>query len=354
MTNSNMYINSNLQKLKYAIKWGIAYTLFYSGILNAYRWLYCKGNVIVLMYHRVLPDLIAQQSFSHEGIIVKAHTFEKQIKFLNKKFRPLSIDEFSENLINKRTFYGYSCLITFDDGWADNYSEAYPILNRYSTPATIFLPIDYIGTKRRFWQEELAELVYRLYQIGPRAIKILEKYQLTSLHERSDSDVRKMIKTFVNQLKSRSSDEINEIINEINLYLYSIDNVNVMDNVDQFMSWDEILEMDRNNISFGSHSKSHSIMTQLSLEDVETELETSKHTIQSVLGHSIISFAYPNGNFNKNIAHLLKASGYEIAFTTVPGRVVDSDDTYSIKRINIHEDTTRNIPMFYCHILGIF
>jgi len=79
-----------------------------------------------------------------------------------------------------------------------------------------------------------------------------------------------------------------------------------------------------------------------------------KQTIQSILGHKIISFAYPNGNFNEDISNLVKATGYHIAFTTMPGKVVNSDDAYSIKRINIHDDITRNIPMFYCHILGIF
>ena len=349
-----MYINLIIQRIKYTIKWCIANTLYYSGILNAYRWLYFKGNVIVLMYHRVLPEPIAQKSFSNEGIIVKSHTFDKQIKFLNKVFRPISIDEFAKSLITKQPFYGYSCLITFDDGWADNFSEAYPILNRYSTPATVFLPVDYIGTDRRFWQEELAELVYILYQQGPKVVEILKKYQLTSLHDRSDANARKMIKAFVNQLKSRNSDEINGIINEIKQSLKTIDKFNVTNNIDRFMTWDEILKMDRNNISFGSHSNSHTIMTHLSLEEVKSELKASKQTIQSILGHKIISFAYPNGNFNEDISNLVKATGYHIAFTTMPGKVVNSDDAYSIKRINIHDDITRNIPMFYCHILGIF
>jgi len=87
--------------------------------------------VPALMYHHVCP---------HPGLVtVSPKTFEEHMAYLaRKKYRALAADEFLEFLQGKRALDGRNVLITFDDGYLDNYVYAYPILQRYGLKATIF------------------------------------------------------------------------------------------------------------------------------------------------------------------------------------------------------------------------
>ncbi len=94
--------------------------------------------VPVLMYHHVCP---------HPGLVtVSPKTFEEHIAYLAcKKYRALAADEFLEFLQGKRALDGRNVLITFDDGYLDNYVYAYPILKRYGLKATIFTITSLMG-----------------------------------------------------------------------------------------------------------------------------------------------------------------------------------------------------------------
>ena len=155
-----------LHKLKYFIKNTIAYLLYYSGILFIIKKYKLNNKSIVLTYHRILPYLDRNKSFSHSAIIVDTQVFEKQIKFLTKNFNIISCNDFSNKLIHNNNFRSSSCLITFDDGWQDNYRNAYPILKKYNVPALIFPATDYINSNKLFWQEAMGHGFYQLFNIN--------------------------------------------------------------------------------------------------------------------------------------------------------------------------------------------
>jgi peptidoglycan/xylan/chitin deacetylase (PgdA/CDA1 family) len=94
--------------------------------------------VPVLMYHHVCPN---------PGLVtVSPETFEEHMVYLaRKKYHALTADEFLEFLQGKRALSGHNVLITFDDGYLDNYVYAYPILQRYGLKATIFAITGLIG-----------------------------------------------------------------------------------------------------------------------------------------------------------------------------------------------------------------
>ena len=88
---------------------------------------------------------------------VTTDTFDRQIQFLKKKFEVVHLEELLSNVLSGRQI-GRHCAITFDDGWLDNYTQAFPILTKYQIPATIFLSTGLIGTNRLFWPEEFSLL----------------------------------------------------------------------------------------------------------------------------------------------------------------------------------------------------
>jgi len=305
------------------------------------------------MYHRVLTNEEFMQSFSNPGIIVNRDTFEKQIKYLTNNFKVLSISQVIDTVDNKHSFTDLSCLITFDDGWYDNYKNALPILQKHDAASLIFLPINYIGTNKLFWQEQLANYIYLICQNEKQAPKLLSKYSLSQVFNRRGDVLRHDIYEFVGALKRLSNREIDEVVNEFKSYIdnsgYTADN-----NVDKYINWDQALEMSHNNVSFGSHAMSHRLLTKLAQKELNSELKQSKEIIEKNLQKPVLSIAYPNGNYNNEVTLSAKEADYKVAFTTESGYFAANEDAYTVKRINMHQAGTANIPLFLCRILQIF
>jgi peptidoglycan/xylan/chitin deacetylase (PgdA/CDA1 family) len=156
----------------------------------------------------------------------------------------------------------------------------------------------------------------------------------------------------VSQSKKYSYDYIEKMISELSAAAGTM--VSNKENHDTFMNWDQIKQMANAGITFGSHTVNHRILTKISAEEAEKEIAESKRNIEDNLKDTVIAFSYPNGNYNKDIIELVKSHGYAVAFSTENGHVSASDDPFTVKRINIHNDVTKNIPMFLSTILGIF
>ena len=121
-----------------------------------------------------------------------------------------------------------------------------------------------------------------------------------------------------------------------------------------FINWDEIRLMAKNGISFGSHGKSHAILTRLDKTEIEKETLESKARIEEMLGEPIISFSYPNGDYSGDVMDIVRNSGYRAAFSTESGTHSVDDNPYRIRRINIHGDMTSSIPMFLARVVGLW
>lgn len=103
-----------------------------------------RAKVVVLAYHRVSED--------PTSLCVKLDAFNKQLSFLSRRrFRNLSLNEYLNRLSEgKKILVGKYVIITFDDGWSDNYITAFPILQKYGFVATIFLTVAYIGERKDY------------------------------------------------------------------------------------------------------------------------------------------------------------------------------------------------------------
>ena len=130
------------------------------GALHLLLWIRLRNRAVVLMYHRVIDREDRDKAYSHPGIIVETSTFERHLRFLRTHFHVASLREFRDRMISGRPFAKRTCLITFDDGWQDNYTHAFPLLAKHELPATIFLTSGFVGTGRRFWQESLAHSLF--------------------------------------------------------------------------------------------------------------------------------------------------------------------------------------------------
>ena len=139
-----------------------ALSLHHAGLLRVILGNRLRSQSIVLTYHRVIDKQRTPLTNSHPGIIVSDDVFEMHMRTLRHRFNPISLQELQTHLETRTVLPERSCLVTFDDGWLDNYEIAFPILQKYGIPAVIFLPVSYISGDSMFWQEEIRMLLSRM------------------------------------------------------------------------------------------------------------------------------------------------------------------------------------------------
>ncbi|MGH7263543.1 MAG: polysaccharide deacetylase family protein, partial [Candidatus Rokuibacteriota bacterium] len=120
------------------------------------------------------------------------------------------------------------------------------------------------------------------------------------------------------------------------------------------LSWAEVAEMSAGGVSFGSHSASHAILTQLEVQELRRELEDSLTELRRRCIDSVPVFCYPNGDYNDRVVEAVAAAGYTGAFTTDFGcETPVPRDLFRLRRIGIHQDICGTIPLFAFHLAGL-
>ncbi|HKQ19729.1 MAG TPA: glycosyltransferase, partial [Candidatus Eisenbacteria bacterium] len=125
-----------------------------------------KGSLVVLAYHRILPHAERLVATSRP-MILSAEVFEGQMAELARKYAVLSLDEVLDHYRSRRPFPRRAVHVTFDDGYADNFNHALPILSRHSVPATFFLTTGPIDSGTLLWWDELGASLVALTGRNP-------------------------------------------------------------------------------------------------------------------------------------------------------------------------------------------
>jgi peptidoglycan/xylan/chitin deacetylase (PgdA/CDA1 family) len=313
-----------------------------------------QGKAAILVYHRVLTEKELRQDFIQPGMYVRNDVFEMQMLFLKKHFEILSLHDLLALWKGKKLDKGKRyCVVTFDDGWRDNYLYAFPILQKHGIPATIFLPTTLIGTNQRFWPDMLSKLLLHCYSADVPEEK---RKAIASLWQRfpctdniNNKNVEDRIDLAIEQCKELSDEKRNEIIREMIAILgLSTGGERVL------LTWDEVREMSNKGISFGSHSCTHKILTKCPAKVVQEEIQDSSIRLQEKGINYMPVFCYPNGDYNQEIARQVKAAGYLAAVSTHFGLEDGSaHHHYELKRIGIHNDISSTVPLFAYRLSGI-
>ena len=288
------------------------YSLYWCGAFWwAKRSLRKNGSVVVLTFHRVLRDSAFENSTVLRGVVVRENTFRELAGHISKYYEAIKIDETLPGNPSDRLRVAF----TFDDGWTDNYAVAFPIAKRFRIPLTIFVCPGLIDSEEPFWPERMASL-------SSKAGGALAK-----------REIDEMIET----LKKYSPEERDEAIKEL-LKSNGVEPSEPGSLREKWtLSWEEILEMDRLDVSFGSHTQTHQILTTLPSNRIQTEIRLSKAALEHVLGAPCDIFAYPNGNWDPAIRDLVAREGFKLAFTTERGAWTPTCDPLSIPRANVYE-----------------
>jgi peptidoglycan/xylan/chitin deacetylase (PgdA/CDA1 family) len=269
-----------------------------------------EAPVIVLLYHRVCK--IENDS---QKLAVCPENFESQIKFLSNNYPILRFEEaYKHN--NKMSF-----VITFDDGYYDNFYNALPILKKHSVPATFFVASNNIQSGERFWWDKLEEVILSS-KLDLADLNL--PFPIPSCREDAVVQVQLFLKSFAVEERDKI---INRLIDESNTTLTD-------DN--RPMTIAELKELDSEGlVTIGSHTVNHPQLAALSEEDQKLEIASGKEQLEKILGHSVDTFSYPFGNINdfSNVTvKACKQAGIKKAAANFPGQLHSWSDSFNIPR----------------------
>ena len=212
-----------------------------------------EPKVPVLMYHGVSKTTDERARSTNPAYCLSPQAFREQMNWLAENHVPtLSL----QTLLEPQSLHDRKAVvITFDDGWLNNYTEAFPILKEHGLSATVFVATGFMGSPG-------------------------------------------------------------------------------------YLTWGQLKEMDRGGITVQSHTVSHRPLLGLSRQELKTELESSKKTIEDRLGKMVEFLSLPHGRFNQNIVALAGALGYRAVCTSEPGYSHDFSSPAVFKRINVPDTWT--------------
>jgi len=259
-----------------------------------------KPLLFIFTYHRVFASIEKKEYMG-----TPVDIFEEQMIFIKNNFKTVPMTEGLE-LIRGGNAKGLYAAINFDDGYMDNYLYAFPVLKIYDIPATIFLTTDFIGTRHAFWWDEVFNSVSSGRISREEAADIANRGLVSKKEEE--------IRAFIEGLKEKSPGAL------------------AMEPT-QMLGWPQIQKMNKHNISFGGHTKTHKNLCLLNDSEIMNELAGSKKIIEEKTGSGVKEFSYPFGRFDERVRSLVIKAGYECARTSRKGINGKDTDRYSLVSI---------------------
>ena len=303
--------------------------LFYSGLLSFRQFfrkrLLGKKEICVLGLHRVLSEAERERASSLGGIILRESTFAALLGFLHRRFAVISLDGFLKALREGPSGSRPWCLLTFDDGWRDNFTTALPWLRKHQMPAVVFVTTGFIGKHETFWVERLRE-AWR----DPEARN----------HIRSalggggtPASGRPGFEEVVEHLKHMPMAQRDGFLAQP----LSSMSAGTANDGDEMLSWEEAALLQQSGVEIEAHTVNHPLLTYEDESTVKQELADARQAIEENLHKKARAFAYPNGSWNQKVRDWAESAGYECAFTTARGWHASGDDPFTIRRVMVHE-----------------
>ncbi len=294
----------------------------------------------ILAYHRVY-DLEDEAAFPFDPELVSASSsdFAWQMRYLTERYQPIVFQTLLDALDGKATLPDRPVIVTFDDGYDDNYHNAFPVLRALGMPATFFVSTGYIGQAKPFWFDLVAHILYR----APSGPVSLEHLGMT-LHLEDDVESRRVAADrLVGALKRVDNQQRLTFLDWLEQkYSHAV-------NADDFrrsrpMDWDHLREMSAAGIEIASHTVTHPILSMLDDTALMRELVESKRTLEHEIGKPISVLAYPVGGaqeFNDKVVEMAQTAGYRLGVSYMQGvnRLGDFDP-FRLQRQHVERYTT--------------
>lgn len=273
----------------------------------------------VLAYHRVLP--------AHDPLLPgdpAAAEFEQRMRWVKANFDVLPLPEAVRALREDRLPRRALC-ITFDDGYADNYTLALPILRRLGLPATFFVATGFLDGGCMF-----NDVVVEAVRHAPGADLDLDDLTLGRHPLGSNEQRGRTIGRILARLKYFELERRREIALEI------ARRAGARVPTDLMMSSDQVRALHAAGMAVGAHTVTHPILSEIPAARARHEMAASRARLEHIIGAPVRLFAYPNGtprrDYHAEHAALAHELGFDAAVSSAWGAARAGDDLYQLPR----------------------
>ena len=297
------------QTLRRTCRWIWASVLASTGCFWWAKRNLCRdGAVATLVFHRVLSSSDLRLTNSQPEIIVEQATFRALLDYVAHRYEAVDF----LRIVPGKSTNKLQVAFTFDDGWADNF-DAVSVARAYDIPVTIFVCPALVGHTMPFWPEQVMYLVRNTDSTQPYS----------------------GIKQFIESLKACNAEDRGQRLSSLaDRSLPFLPECSP----DRTLSWDQIQELDRAGVNFGSHTMTHEILTRLPSAAVRYQVCSSRQSLETKLGKPCVAFCYPNGNCSAKTLEAVAEAGYSRA-AIGEGRAWTRDcDLLAIPRLNVSQD----------------
>lgn len=272
-----------------------------------------ESRLTVLAYHRVAPW--QDPGFNSFKPVVSATpaVFEQQMALVASSFSVVSLDALGRFISGEADLPPRALLITFDDGYLDNYRNAFPVLRRHGIPAAVFLLTGAIDRGTLPWWEACAR-AFGSTAIRRADLPLLGERDLSTPAARDGA-----LGLLVARLKRLPEEEKRERLGQL---AEALGVPPAAADPGLFMSWEQVREMTAAGITFQPHTVTHPILARVDRVAALREIEESGRRVAAETGAPLRAFAYPNGqpgDYDAVTVDLLRSLGYAMAFTLSPG-----------------------------------
>jgi peptidoglycan/xylan/chitin deacetylase (PgdA/CDA1 family) len=277
-----------------------------------------QKKLFILIYHQVLD----QPDFMRTGEVDKT-AFKWQMSLLSKYFNVLPLHEALEKLANDTLPLRAAC-ITFDDGYANNYTNALPILIANNLSATFFIASGYLDGGR-MWNDSVIESIRIMQSTDLDLTTIgLGNYDISTPEKKAHAAlaVIQHLKHLLPEIRAQYTGYIASLVKELP--------------DDLMLTSDQLVKLHASGMEIGGHTVSHPILANLSPDAVKQEVSDNKKKLEQLLNTTLRYFAYPNGKPGRDYlldqVQLVKDCGYMAAISTQVGLADKQNDRWQLRR----------------------
>jgi peptidoglycan/xylan/chitin deacetylase (PgdA/CDA1 family) len=292
----------------------LAQIFYHGGGAKALNLLQGTERLTVLAYHRVLDFEPSEYTYFAPNVSATTPMFRQQLDFVRRNFNVIDLAALLAYLRDDEPLPPRPLLITFDDGYLDNYENAAPVLQEYQLPAVIFLTTGRMEEPGPLWWDLCA---YYFYAAGTTSTDLP---LVGTCSFETPAERLAVCQSVAEALKTLSETDRRQALRDIRQALAAPSHPPA--NPPLFMSWDHVRELVQSGIACQPHTVTHPILTRTSHEEVYHELATSKAQIEAETSQPALALAYPNGqpgDYDRETLRILRELGYQAAFTLVPG-----------------------------------
>lgn len=300
-----------------------------------------KSQLLILAYHRVL-DAGAEERWPFDIELVSAsrEQFDWQLRYLKEHYDVITFRDVIAAMDGGPKLPRHPVIITFDDGFSDNYEHAFPLLRDHGIPATFFISTDYIGSDRTFWFDRIAAL---MLVMPTRALTLPElEAPLPAAGDIASrrAATEKLLQVLKAVPDARRIAILEQADREWGDRLAPSNN-----RLSQPMTWDQVRTMQDGGMEFGSHTHTHPILSRLEPAQLESELTDSRRILERELGRRCEVISYPVGMgeaVDGEVSAAAMRAGYRLGCTYETGtNALPKQAVFDMRRQHVERYVSR-------------